>query len=369
MLSAWARDAKGAQIPSHFEIQDASLVQVIEHTAVAGIAYPVVADPNWVSLLTGAGFSAATKGLTILFPEYALPIKASIACVADGVAKTMEKGRLQAFYFACVKGMAASLIESSITLLIEAPSNPMGDIVASCFKGAWVDWTKFDTSTFGCFAGMAGAVSKFLAKTAAAGLSPSAKPGSIEKMTIDGLGKAAGESAKAAFISGKPLLDAGLDAAASWYGTATSKVICGMLDNGCRRYGTGGVLYSSDRTFGVRAVSTAVMDLWGKWRWETGPLGWPISDPMSTGSAKKNQYVQTFEHGVIVVTDNVAEIAYASDPGVAAWSKNRWLGDPRPPMRPTASSSEMVASPRSRGECLLVAHVERPTRRSERDPQ
>ncbi|WP_251151343.1 hypothetical protein [Cellulosimicrobium sp. Marseille-Q4280] len=42
---AWARDASGAEVASHYEIDGDALVQVIEPTSET--AYPVVADPKW----------------------------------------------------------------------------------------------------------------------------------------------------------------------------------------------------------------------------------------------------------------------------------------------------------------------------------
>ncbi|CPU64864.1 hypothetical protein MT994_03550 [Cellulosimicrobium sp. MI9406] len=42
---AWARDASGAEVASHYEIDGDALVQVIEPTSQT--AYPVVADPKW----------------------------------------------------------------------------------------------------------------------------------------------------------------------------------------------------------------------------------------------------------------------------------------------------------------------------------
>lgn len=41
----WAKDNAGKDIPTHFEMRDNSLVQVVEHTSVKDVAYPVIADP------------------------------------------------------------------------------------------------------------------------------------------------------------------------------------------------------------------------------------------------------------------------------------------------------------------------------------
>lgn len=44
---AWARDAAGRSVPTHYEISGTSLTQVIDHRG-GGYAYTVVADPWWV---------------------------------------------------------------------------------------------------------------------------------------------------------------------------------------------------------------------------------------------------------------------------------------------------------------------------------
>jgi hypothetical protein len=43
--NAWAVDANGASVPTHYEVQDDALVQVVD--ASADTAYPVVSDPRW----------------------------------------------------------------------------------------------------------------------------------------------------------------------------------------------------------------------------------------------------------------------------------------------------------------------------------
>ncbi len=43
VLPAWAKDANGADVPTHFEIDGGVLTQVVEHES--SVAYPVVADP------------------------------------------------------------------------------------------------------------------------------------------------------------------------------------------------------------------------------------------------------------------------------------------------------------------------------------
>ena len=42
----WARDANGRDVPTHFEIEGATLVQIVEHVG-GGFAYAITADPWW----------------------------------------------------------------------------------------------------------------------------------------------------------------------------------------------------------------------------------------------------------------------------------------------------------------------------------
>jgi hypothetical protein len=42
----WARDANGVSVPTHYEIDGTTLVQVVNH-ANGGFAYPIIADPWW----------------------------------------------------------------------------------------------------------------------------------------------------------------------------------------------------------------------------------------------------------------------------------------------------------------------------------
>jgi hypothetical protein len=64
---AWARDANGATVDTHYEISNDSLVQVV--TPTEDTVYPVVADPTWqwYNAAYGAGFSKKeTRNLTNL---------------------------------------------------------------------------------------------------------------------------------------------------------------------------------------------------------------------------------------------------------------------------------------------------------------
>lgn len=43
----WAKDANGRAVPTRYEIDESAVVQVVEHTTVSDVAYPVVADPTY----------------------------------------------------------------------------------------------------------------------------------------------------------------------------------------------------------------------------------------------------------------------------------------------------------------------------------
>lgn len=86
---AWARDANGAEVATHYETRGNDLVQVV--TPTDETAYPIVADPTWqwYSAAYGAGFSksetrvmAASGGATalcVLVPAGPLQIACGLA--------------------------------------------------------------------------------------------------------------------------------------------------------------------------------------------------------------------------------------------------------------------------------------------------
>lgn len=43
---AWAKDANGVEVPTHYEVTGTQVVQIVEHAA-GGFQYPIVADPFW----------------------------------------------------------------------------------------------------------------------------------------------------------------------------------------------------------------------------------------------------------------------------------------------------------------------------------
>jgi hypothetical protein len=63
--SPWAKDANGMNIATHFELRGSSLVQVVDHQ-VAGVAYPVVADPYLgFAMIRSASWVSHPEGWTL----------------------------------------------------------------------------------------------------------------------------------------------------------------------------------------------------------------------------------------------------------------------------------------------------------------
>lgn len=86
---AWARDANGQEVPTHYEIRGNDLVQVV--TPAPETVYPIVADPRWMwyNFAYGAQFSksetrtlAAAGGIAgfcVLLPAGAIQIACGVA--------------------------------------------------------------------------------------------------------------------------------------------------------------------------------------------------------------------------------------------------------------------------------------------------
>ena len=56
----WAKDANGVAVPTHFEIQDGSVTQIINHTS-GEYTYPITADPWFgIGLISRVSWSGAT---------------------------------------------------------------------------------------------------------------------------------------------------------------------------------------------------------------------------------------------------------------------------------------------------------------------
>lgn len=49
VAAPWAVDANGNPVPTRYGVEGSTLVQLVDHTASASVAYPVVADPIWLA--------------------------------------------------------------------------------------------------------------------------------------------------------------------------------------------------------------------------------------------------------------------------------------------------------------------------------
>jgi len=67
---AWAKDAMGADVATHYEVVGTTLTQVVEHSA--GVAYPVVADP-WLgmALVQRVVWTSSMKTLQVYSTDFA----------------------------------------------------------------------------------------------------------------------------------------------------------------------------------------------------------------------------------------------------------------------------------------------------------
>lgn len=79
----WARDAAGRTVPTHYEIDGATLVQVVEHRR-GGVSYPVVADPSVWKILKCAG-SIIAAAVSIAIPGAKLVQLAKFVKAVGGV--------------------------------------------------------------------------------------------------------------------------------------------------------------------------------------------------------------------------------------------------------------------------------------------
>ncbi|MFB4349582.1 hypothetical protein [Microbacterium sp. CR_7] len=55
--AAWAQDASGAAIPSHYSVEGNTLTQVVEHKNLDNVSYPIVADPLPVVVFVVTGLA------------------------------------------------------------------------------------------------------------------------------------------------------------------------------------------------------------------------------------------------------------------------------------------------------------------------
>jgi uncharacterized protein with LGFP repeats len=83
-------------------------------------------------------------------------------------------------------------------------------------------------------------------------------------------------------------------------GYPTTDVITTPDGEGVYAYFQGGAVYSS-AVGGTRVLRGAVLDTWARTGWEQGRLGWPISD---TVAAPGGGTRTTFERGAITVSSS-----------------------------------------------------------------
>ncbi|HEY0216901.1 MAG TPA: hypothetical protein VGC57_10960 [Cellulomonas sp.] len=84
----WAYDSEGRAVPTHFEIDGTTLVQVVEHAA-GDFTYPIVADPSWWQITKCAGAIAWVVGSTVFAGAKILQIKRYINALG-GVTQTAK---------------------------------------------------------------------------------------------------------------------------------------------------------------------------------------------------------------------------------------------------------------------------------------
>ncbi len=84
---AWAKDANGQPVPSHYRVEGRDLVQVVDFTA--DTAFPVVADPSWWSIAKCAGAIATFVGTNMISVSKLLKVKKLIADLG-GIRRSAE---------------------------------------------------------------------------------------------------------------------------------------------------------------------------------------------------------------------------------------------------------------------------------------
>lgn len=83
----WATDANGAAVPTRYEIEGSTLVQVVEFGE--DTAFPVVADPNWWSIAKCAAAITWFIGTNIVVVSKLIKIKKYIAALG-GIRRSAE---------------------------------------------------------------------------------------------------------------------------------------------------------------------------------------------------------------------------------------------------------------------------------------
>ena len=111
-----------------------------------------------------------------------------------------------------------------------------------------------------------------------------------------------------------------LGGATGWLGPVVSTVYCELRDSGCVQRFEQGAIHWSDAT-GAHATTAAIAAKWAALNWESGRLGYPISEQICT--LKNAGCVQRFEGGAVHWSK--ATGAYATWAAIAAkWAALNW---------------------------------------------
>lgn len=91
IAAPWAVDASGASVPTHYELRDDLLVQIVDHTS-ASFAYPVVADPWLGAALFGAvSQNKTTQKISGSTTAWGTSVQTGVAVGGWGIGQTIMK--------------------------------------------------------------------------------------------------------------------------------------------------------------------------------------------------------------------------------------------------------------------------------------
>jgi hypothetical protein len=99
--SAWAQDASGAAVPTHYAVDGNTLTQVVEHKDLEHVSYPIVADPLPVVVFVVTGLALVAVAALALGVGTWLVISWWNTCQAKG--KYPELSTKNGFTARCVR--------------------------------------------------------------------------------------------------------------------------------------------------------------------------------------------------------------------------------------------------------------------------
>ena len=112
LATPWARDADGRDVPTHFEIDGTTVVQVVEHRG-GSFAYGITADPFWSSVWKYTKCAAAVAALAFVGSKIYRAIK-SLGGVTSAVRLMLGAGNIHDFIAAAGNAGVAILGISTI---------------------------------------------------------------------------------------------------------------------------------------------------------------------------------------------------------------------------------------------------------------